>query len=1142
MPIQEKNLGKYVRPDIYIEEFDNSTIDTPVTQNVLINLIPGFSKKGPYNYPVYIDTKQKFENTFGTIDYQLERKGSYFHRTCLKMLETGPIWALNILSTVPGRDKLNYVSISTTAKYDSSNLSVPYVADYETFFNRQDFWEKDTETFLDLVKEDNNDTTRLLHLTNMGEKTITVFLFKSTATNFDVTAEAWYDGITKVPSYIHPKSLISDYLVDVLIVEGNWTDYDKLSVDTKWSKYFTSEGLIIANLSNFMNETGVSVLANYDTSLIPNFKDLNGRVLFIEDVINNDTNKTSLFCAYNKDLLLDSDYLSDLVDLVGFTIVGNSDVNEINFLSYKQPIKETISYSNVSLDSSNNVFALNTSGQATEYGTTWLNWSTDGISLNSGSTINNDNLSIDFDLSTPTYIINGVKYSTLSGTTKTVYLSPITDGYQRTDIIYLDTNGIQVQNGIDVLSGATESLREINFENLNTIILGTVNTIRTGSNYVKTYTAVTVDVDGFLPLDITVSSGSTNDETYINYEFNNTIGSKLYNFEYLRLRSIKHYNELITNLYTGKSVIVKNSASNKSIIGYNYKSSTFSTINNAYVKIYITDPNDYLTGAIYYIDKEFNWTSGTEIKTSYNLVNNVVAKYSDFYQDFINGNINNGDYIITNGVKNYLTMYENASGLTITFDIEPDQSPLDVITDLGNWKQTLEIESVGEITDETNTYFIKVDKTRYSEIKKGYYIESYYDETYYNGDGVTLGDNVPMKLTRIINVKNDSVNTSLKILYTDGPIKINTIENTTEKYTTVYPPIHSYATMLKGAALTPFKINIDSIPNGTEGRLNTILNVIGKGTQMFKGLINKNKISWRYLVDSFGLGLTERSKQQYLDLCGAKLNCFGFINMPSVRDFKKSINPSFTDEYGAFSTEHLKNGADLDKNPDFLYTFGDGNGRSTTGYFLPYVKHTVDGVTKEVPPAAFVASSYMRKQLSNSAGTFPWTIVAGVSDGRVTGIGGTEMDFTPDDLTNLAEMGVNPITFIRNVGYIINDESTAQVYPVSSLSYIHSREVLIELENQLYDMLLRYQWKFNTAAIRSEIKYKADSICRSFVDAGGLYAFRNIIDLSNNTSYIIDLQGGVLDTHVEIVKGMGWIVNNITIEKTGTLNSTGFTA
>ena len=44
MPIDEKNLGKYKRPAIYIEEIDNSIIETPA-QNVLINLVPGFSKK-----------------------------------------------------------------------------------------------------------------------------------------------------------------------------------------------------------------------------------------------------------------------------------------------------------------------------------------------------------------------------------------------------------------------------------------------------------------------------------------------------------------------------------------------------------------------------------------------------------------------------------------------------------------------------------------------------------------------------------------------------------------------------------------------------------------------------------------------------------------------------------------------------------------------------------------------------------------------------------------------------------------------------------------------------------------------------------------------------------------------------------------
>ena len=67
MPIQEKDLGKYKRPGIYINEIDNSLIELPA-QDVLINLIPGFSKKGPYNRPVYIDNTVDFERIYGTIE------------------------------------------------------------------------------------------------------------------------------------------------------------------------------------------------------------------------------------------------------------------------------------------------------------------------------------------------------------------------------------------------------------------------------------------------------------------------------------------------------------------------------------------------------------------------------------------------------------------------------------------------------------------------------------------------------------------------------------------------------------------------------------------------------------------------------------------------------------------------------------------------------------------------------------------------------------------------------------------------------------------------------------------------------------------------------------------------------------------
>ena len=1132
MPIQEKDLGKYKRPGIYINEIDNSLIELPA-QNVLINLVPGFSKKGPFNRPVYVDNSVDFERIFGTIDKQLENRGSYFHRTCLKMLETSPIWALNLLSTVPNRDVLKFVSVSTSALYDNSDFTDQYQADYERFFNRQDFWTKDESSFQSIADEiDPITEERLIHLTNMGDKVITTFLFKSDITGFDVTTSSWYGGDTKVPTYLDPKSLISDYIITALVLQGDWTDYKTLSVDTTWSSYFTLNGLIIANIQDFVNESGIVILGNYDVSLIPNFKDLNSRDMYIENVINNNSDKTGLFCAYNQDLLLDNNYLSDLVDLIGNTIVG-LELESINFLSYSQIIKSGVTFPLVSLDSANNVFGTtgSTFGSETHQ---WNNWTQTGITFDSfvGATS-----AVTFTLGSPSqYIINGVVYEL---TETTLYTSTLATGKERIDVVYLDSTGINIMAGTVFNSGTTKVYKEITFTDTNAVILGTLDITNDAGTSTASYSIVTGAAD---TVPVLISSGVTGLDNWITVEFTGTSGTTVTNNQYSRLRSLKVYSEVSTALSLGEGVIINTGGTIKTAIA-DISATTYTATTNAIVKIYVDSPAEFLTSTdvlIYYSDKQLKLADGfTTATTSMTLADtDIIGKYSKLYEYFIDGEVNTGDYIVEGGVNKYVTMYLDTLGnMTLVVDaaVTDASSGIELMSDIGNWRQTIEINSY-EGTDETNVVAIHVDKVRYSEIYKGQYLEAYYTVS----ENYAEGDTVPRKLVRIVNAKNDPLDSTLKILYTDGPIKIDYADGVDGMYTTSYPAVYKYATHLKGIALKPFVLHSDSIPNGTEARLDSILNVIDTNTAIYKGLINKNKISWRYLIDSFGLGLAENSKQQYVDLCGAKLSCVGFINMPSAKTFKNSVNPYFVNSDGSLSSTYMKEGGDQERNPDFLYSVGTGNGRSTVGYFFPYVKDTIGGVTNLVPPAAFMATAYMRKFTTSAGGVSPWTIVAGVNMGRIPDISGTEMDFTDDDLNNFSDMGINPITYIRNIGYVINDENTAQVFPVSSLSYLHSKEVLIELEQELYDMLLRYQWKFNTPSIRSEIKYRADRICQRYVDSSGLYAYRNIIDSSNNTPYIIDLQGGVLDTHIEIVKGMGWIVNNITIEKTGVINSTGF--
>ena len=447
-----------------------------------------------------------------------------------------------------------------------------------------------------------------------------------------------------------------------------------------------------------------------------------------------------------------------------------------------------------------------------------------------------------------------------------------------------------------------------------------------------------------------------------------------------------------------------------------------------------------------------------------------------------------------------------------------------------NFKQTVEIELPTGYVQVPNK--ILINGSRYTEVKVGDFLSAYYDETLLN-----VGE-VPRKLTRILSKKQYAGDTSLVEVTCDA--RIATTNFSGDLQTTRYSSIENYATTYKAISLKGFRIRQASLPDGTETRQNSILNLVAKGTPLFKAVTNKEAIDFRYLIDSFGLGLTERSKQQLVDICGERLDALGILNMPSMKSFKNSSSPSFVNTEGVLQLEYVSKGGDPESSPAFLYSFGDGAGTTAVGYFMPYVTVNDNGRPVDVPPSSYVASTYMRKQTSNVSGTTPWTIAAGVTNGRITNITATEMDFTATDIEYINQAQMNPIVFKRNRGNVIETENTAQTLYKSALSYLHVREVLIELERELSRMLLDFQWKFNTPDIRAEIKLRADVICETYVSKNGLYNYFNKMDEENNTNEIIDNQIGVLDTYVEPIKGMGIIVNNVTILRTGAIDAGGF--
>ena len=1365
-------IGKYKRPGIFIEEIDKSVFSTPTVEGIT-NLVIGVSKKGPVNTPIRLTTVNDLETVYGQLDRNLERKGSFFHRTVSKMLESSPVYAMNVLLTDDTLDVIEYKSLSSSAHYLND---IKREGPYRRFFDTTGFWKRDTEAFINLTKNNSGYTERALSFTNLSDRYVTVFAIKTQVSGFDRTLLEWYGSIEKLPPYVNASDYASDYMVDVVVIAGDWSDYKNLAVDNRWGQYFNSDGLIKEQLRNFANDRNVTLLAYYEgLSLIPYFRDLNGTNIFIETTINRGTDTTGLYCAFNADLV-EEDYYTGLVDLIGGTLVG-SEQKEIDFLSYKETIVESVPFTATPLDLPGNVVALfgtvsnvnhglqdqmpHAFGDPKETGivihhsnrTAWFTeGAVNGVNLVTGSNADTSGLNNHTKTGVGTASVLNVKYTAGLNDVTIPYAViggqyiDITSGtysfnVKSADFTYSTTvatySTVFTLNASGVISSVTSYTPNVKPSvSTSDIVLGYISyNVKDGGFYgTASFSEITIASDpdlveyivpgygddvyfqsGTTPYqDLTYGTNSTTHDYYI-YDLSNevgysqgdvrlvfwgTAGSDVKN--YVQFRKLKMFNKITEFLGTykdqatmiisvdgsGKEVkkslstmtvteVVTSSTQNKSLVLKTGLSdvSYISGSNGGVFKIYKTD-NEFILGndKLRTQDEPANTNVG------------VVGKYSTFYQKYFNGLINDGDYFYANrllttadkdtlngfvdggnfttsinvtfvngeatpdptvinttsdyagynyvvfetslnantaassldlqvldqilfpasvnntvaltvqqnsvhpnhtpaqlaqslgfsatysfayqvsenvtyeqltnvtmmyntlesvAMKSYLQMFVDLDGtLEVSFtsddlisinSIEPVANyTFNVQSELSNLKETVEIERPVGYTEVPNK--ILVNASRYTEVKVGDFLLA--DNSDFTP---ALGQVYQRNLTRILSKRQYAGDTSLTELTCDAKILKTPYTNKNgglDYQTTRYSTVDQYSTTYKGIALKGFRVRQASLPDGTETKQNQILNLVAKGTPLFKALINKEAFDFRYLVDSFGL--VERSKQQLVDICGERLNVFGFINMPSLKSFKNSSSPSFVNAEGVLQMEFVAKGGDPESNPAFLYSFGDGNGVSTVGYFTPYVTVNDNGRPLAFPPASYVATTYMRKHTSIVSNITPWTIAAGVTNGRVTNIAGVEHDFDPTDIEFLNQAQMNPIVLKRNRGYVIETENTALTIYKSALSLIHVREVLVELERELSAMLLDYQWKFNTPDVRAEIKLRADVICETYVNKNGLYNYFNKMDDENNTVDVIDAQIGVLDTYVEPIKGMGIIVNNVTILRTGAIAAGGF--
>ncbi len=316
---------------------------------------------------------------------------------------------------------------------------------------------------------------------------------------------------------------------------------------------------------------------------------------------------------------------------------------------------------------------------------------------------------------------------------------------------------------------------------------------------------------------------------------------------------------------------------------------------------------------------------------------------------------------------------------------------------------------------------------------------------------------------------------------------------------------------------------------------NFILSVLTEYKGIRTALLEKSEVDYRYIIDTFESYVGPGCKNVLTFLAKEKQSAFAILNFPAIKTFVKCPYASFTDSKGVFDTKYVVKGFNPSKSHSLGFSIPSEAEGASFGAFYTSLKFSDGYLDSVVPSAALVSNLFMEKYLSRQ----PYYIVAGPNYGAISasGLVGPDYNFCRAELDDLEPFGINAMVYRPGFGTFINSNQTAKQTPVSALSKVNIRELVIYLQDEIEKLLQSYQWEFNNQTVRNKIKDKADSICLQIQKNGGIIDFLNVMDESNNTPDIIDNEMAVLSTHIEPGRGMGKMVHELTLYRTGMMRA-----
>jgi len=198
--------------------------------------------------------------------------------------------------------------------------------------------------------------------------------------------------------------------------------------------------------------------------------------------------------------------------------------------------------------------------------------------------------------------------------------------------------------------------------------------------------------------------------------------------------------------------------------------------------------------------------------------------------------------------------------------------------------------------------------------------------------------------------------------------------------------------------------------------------------------------------------------------------------------------------------------------------------------YWPWIQLFSSGLGKAVwcPPSVVIGGVYA---FNDQVGA-EWFAPAGLNRGGVPSVLKAERKLSQSDRDSLYQGNVNPLATFPGEGVVVYGQKTLQ-RKATALDRINVRRLLIALKDFIGQVANNLVFEQNTNVTRNRFLAQVNPYLESVVQRQGLFAYRVVMDDTNNTPDVIDRNQLVGQIYIQPTKTAEFIILNFNILPTG---------